>query len=77
MWADEVTALRVLQPGKHPHVANLLHYFESRNTAFAVLQYCAGGSLRRLMDKGAMAELTVVPLLRQLCDALAFIHSQV
>ena len=40
-----------------------------------MLEYCSGGTLKRLLDKGGMHEASAAPLLQQLVSAVAHIHA--
>lgn len=53
---NEIDVLRRLQPANHPHVANILEVVETPSAYIAVLEYCAGGSLHRLLQKSGACD---------------------
>ena len=81
---NELDVLRRLEPLRHPTIANILEVVEDPSTIRAVLEYCGGGSLKRLMDKagvggnmarsfGLNGELSC-SVATQVAQALEFIH---
>ena len=67
------------QPSAHEHVANLLETHDGHFEMHAILHYCGGGSLGRLLraqSKGVGLDAsTVVAVGGQLADALAHVHA--
>jgi len=53
---NEIDVLRRLQPAAHPHVANIIEVIETHASFVAVLEYCSGGSLQRLLQKGGACD---------------------
>lgn len=47
----EVAALKRLQPSQHPHVANLICSHDCKSVMVLALEYGAGGSLQRFLQK--------------------------
>lgn len=75
---NELDVLKLLQPAKHRHVANILAVLESKNSIHAVLEYCGGGSLhRQLQTRGhakGFSERESIVVTAQLCSGLAYMH---
>ena len=68
----------------HKHIANLVAEHETPQTMFAVLEYCGGGSLQRLLQQQqargplgmcGMDAPRVADLAKQLASALKYLHS--
>ena len=53
---NEVDVLRRLKPAQHPHIANIVDLIETNTSFVAVLEYCAGGSLQRLLQKSGACD---------------------
>lgn len=51
---NELDVLRRLQPARHAGIANILEVAEDATNVRAVLEYCSGGSLKRLMAKASV-----------------------
>ena len=62
----------------HPHIITIHAVFEENNTAYYVMEYHPNGSLQDKLEKlGApMAEADALRYIRQVADALAYIHGQ-
>ena len=59
----------------HPHIVKVLDVFEENNTAYYVMQYLDGGSLKELVDKeGPINELKATVLIQQIASALKYMH---
>lgn len=60
---------------KHPNIIAIHDIFEENNTAYYVMEYHSGGSLRTLIDKyGAMNEEKALHYTRQVASVLKYIH---
>jgi hypothetical protein len=60
---------------EHPHIVPLYDYWHDDQSAFLVLRYLKGGSLRdRLDDKGALKLEELAAILDQICAALQVAH---
>ena len=65
----------------HLHIANMIAEHQTAGTMFAVLEYCGGGSLQRLLQQQTargiygMPEARVAELTGQLSNALRYLHS--
>ena len=58
---------------------NLVRFFsygEEEDTAFEVMEYCAEGNLRNLLDSGPQADQVLRRLIEQLSGALTALHEQ-
>ena len=60
----------------HPHIVKVLDVFEENGTVYYAMQYLSGGSLRDRMRQGPMAETEAVNYIRQIGDALGYMHQQ-
>ena len=62
----------------HPHIITIYAVFEENNTAYYVMEYHPNGSLQdKLKELGApMAEADALRYIRQVADALAYIHER-
>lgn len=61
----------------HPHIVRIIDVFEENGTAYYVMEYVAGGSLSdRVGCQGALSESEATRYIRQVADALTYIHTQ-
>jgi serine/threonine protein kinase len=61
----------------HPHVVHLLDYGETGDgQPYLVMNFVPGGSLQERLGKAVLDAATRDQILRELCDALDFVHSQ-
>jgi len=66
---------RTLATFRHPHIVRVARFFEANNTAYMVLEYERGESLKAWWRSHAeMAEVDLLLLLRPLLDGLAVVH---
>lgn len=69
--------LRVTRRLSHPNVVRIYDIGMIDSTVFISLEYVDGETLAALVDeKGALDLRDFLPIFRQLCEALAYIHSQ-
>lgn len=62
---------------KHNNIIRIHDVFEENNTAYYVMEYLDCGSLSDYVtDKGRLYEEEAVSYIRQIADALAYIHEQ-
>ena len=62
---------------KHPGIVQVSDVFEENETAYYVMEYIEGGSLKDKVESvGRLSEADAVRYIRQVCDALAYVHSQ-
>lgn len=60
---------------EHPHVVPLYDYWREPDSAFLVMRYLRGGSLRdRLDEHGALRPESISKILEQVASALTFAH---
>ncbi|MBQ8502017.1 MAG: serine/threonine protein kinase [Bacteroides sp.] len=60
---------------KHPNVIGIHDIFEENNTAYYVMEYLEGGSLKDIVAReGSMMEAEALKYIRQVAGALAYIH---
>ncbi len=61
----------------HPHIVQLLEYATDEGIPFLVLDYAPGGTLRERHPRGTpVAVETILPYVRQACDALHYAHEE-
>jgi serine/threonine protein kinase len=83
---NELDVLKRLQASRHAHIANILEVTEDPINIRAILEYCGGGSLKKLMERiGAGSNMSrAFGLDTKLCNtvgfqlisALTFIHER-
>lgn len=57
------------------HIIRIYDIFEENNTAYYVMEYLSGGSLKDLVDReGALPEKKALEYIYQIADALNYIH---
>ncbi len=68
---------KILSEVHHPYIVNVLEVFEENNTAYIVMEYIAGNSLKdRLSKEGVLPEALVLRYIKQIGEALAFVHQK-
>ena len=61
----------------HPHIVRVTDCFEENGSAYYVMDYLPGGSLAEKVKKeGPLSEALAEKYIRQVADALAYIHSK-
>lgn len=61
----------------NPHIIHIHDIFEENGTAYYVMDYLSGGSLSDLVQHdGVLAEATALGYIRQVADALSYIHAR-
>lgn len=61
----------------NPHIIHIHDIFEENGTAYYVMDYLSGGSLSDLVQRnGILAEATALGYIRQVADALSYIHAR-
>ena len=72
-FIDEAKGLCKLQ---HKGIVSVSDVFEENGTAYFVMDYIEGRSLSdRVNDKGPLPENEALKYIRQVCDALAYVHA--
>ncbi len=67
---------RTLATFRHPHIVRVARFFEANRTAYMVLEYERGQSLKAWRKrKDVVPEATIVALLAPLLDGLAVVHA--
>ncbi|XP_073965291.1 wee1-like protein kinase [Choristoneura fumiferana] len=69
----EVYAHAVL--GKHAHVVRYYSAWAEDDHMIIQNEYCSGGSLQQMMEKGPLPESELLLLMAHVADGLAYIHS--
>ena len=60
---------------KNDHIIQIHDIFEENGTAYYVMEYVDGGSLKDMVEKyGAMTEAKSLAYIRQIADALSYLH---
>lgn len=78
---DFYRELRAMLALDHPHVVRLVNLTEAAGVRYLILEYCSGGSLRRVLSRNRRAGTPMPPdrvadLLRQIADGLAAAHAR-
>lgn len=61
----------------NPHIIRIHDIFEENGTAYYVMDYLGGGSLADIVRRdGPMDEATAISYIRQIADALGYIHAR-
>ena len=69
--------LKILQKLHHRNIIAFKDWFESNEKFYIVTQLATGGELfTRIVQKGNFAEADAIKIVRQLLDAIKYIHSQ-
>lgn len=72
-----ISEARILSDVHHPHIVNVLEVFEENNTAYIVMEYIQGYSLKNVIDnKGILPEKLALGFTHQIGDALSFVHQK-
>ncbi|KAF2498784.1 Pkinase-domain-containing protein [Lophium mytilinum] len=67
--------LEMLQRMKHPHIVRFHDWFESRDKYYIVTQLATGGELfDRICEKGKFTEKDAAETIRQVLDAVNYLH---
>jgi serine/threonine-protein kinase len=67
----------ILSEVHHPHIVNVLEVFEENNTAYIVMEYIKGCSLKYMLDTtGVLPEDKVLKYVHQIGNALSFVHEK-
>lgn len=68
---------RILSEVHHPYIVNVLEVFEENNTAYIVMEYIPGQSLKERLERvGVLPEGEVLRYVRQIGEALQFVHEK-
>lgn len=60
----------------HPNIVKVIDVFEENGTVYYVMEYLEGDSLRQLMENGPLPEQQAVAYIRQIGDALRYMHDE-
>jgi serine/threonine-protein kinase len=67
----------ILSEVHHPYIVNVLEVFEENNTAYIIMEYIKGCSLKYMLDKeGVLPENKVLKYVHQIGNALDFVHDK-
>ncbi|MDD4515075.1 serine/threonine-protein kinase [Massilibacteroides sp.] len=68
---------KILSDVSHPNVVKVLEVFEENETAYIVMEYITGCSLKYMLDKnGVLPENKVLKYIHQIGEALEFVHKK-
>lgn len=61
----------------HPNITDIYECFLENNTAYYVMEYLEGDDLKRYYEKnGTMSEYDALRIMRDICNALEFVHKK-
>jgi serine/threonine-protein kinase len=67
----------ILSAVHHPYIVNVLEVFEENNTAYIVMEYIKGCSLKYMLEsEGSLPENRVIKYIHQIGNALDFVHKK-
>ena len=67
----------ILSAVHHPNIVNVLEVFEENNTAYIVMEYIKGYSLKYILDKeGVLPEQKLIKYTHQIGNALSYVHEK-
>ncbi|MEY8687938.1 protein kinase [Bacteroides sp. AN502(2024)] len=68
---------RTISQLNHPHIIRIHDIFKENNTAYYVMEYIEGESLAERVNRdGMLSEAEAVDYIRQVADALSYIHGK-
>ena len=68
---------RLIAALKNPHIINIYDIFEENGTAYYVMDYIDGGSLKdEVARRGALPEEEALTYVRQIGEALGYVHAR-
>jgi len=69
--------LEMLQTMSHPHIVKFVDWFESKDKYYIITQLATGGELfDRICDKGRFTEKDASQTIRQVLEAVNYLHSK-
>lgn len=72
-----LTEARTIARLEHPHIVRILDFDVKEGTAFLVMSYAEGGTLRQRHPKTSVLPLkTIVSYVKQIADALQYAHNE-
>ena len=67
----------ILSTVHHPYIVNVLEVFEENNTAYIVMEYIKGNTLKYMLDnEGVFPEHQVIKYTHQIGSALTYVHDK-
>ena len=68
---DEFTALKKIS---HPNFPRIVDAFEEEGKNILIMDYIRGITLEEMIEKGALREEEMIPILLQICEAVLYLH---
>nr|CAI5867666.1 unnamed protein product [Callosobruchus analis] len=69
--------IKVLRRLKHPNIVQLLETFEDKSKFYLIMELVTGGELfDRIVEKGSYTEKDAADLIRQVLEAVDYMHEQ-
>ena len=65
-----------LQHLNHPNIIKLYESFHEDNLSFLIIELCTNKSLRHLIGEHGLSEGLLFSHMKQICDALLYVHSK-
>lgn len=70
-----INELELLRSLDHPHIVEFKDWFESQKKYYLVTQLCTGGELfDRILDVGQFTEVDACQCIRQVAEAIQYLH---
>lgn len=60
----------------HPNIVNLLDILETNNFVIIIMEYCNNGDMLNLIKTKSLTELEIKKYLRQMLNAIEYIHNE-
>lgn len=74
---NEIKVLRRFSRLKHPNIVQLVETYEDKNKVYLIMELVTGGELfDRIVEKGSYTEKDASNLIRQILEAVDFMHVQ-
>lgn len=71
---EEVNELQVLKKISHINFPRIVDAFEEDDRKILIMDYVKGVTLEEMIKKGPMKESEILKILKQVCDALLYLH---
>lgn len=73
---ENMNELQVLKKISHPNFPRIVDAFEEEERKILIMDYVQGITLEEILKKGAMREQEILVVLKQVCEAVLYLHQQ-